>query len=99
LEEQFSWAFNLKDFDLIIENAFWRYKFAEPTCLQVKHVGCVILEYIEKANLKNINDGLTYMSLIKVNLKFFLAVSENLDTLAEKLNFLAVFNLETHCSN
>lgn len=33
LEEQFSWAFNLKNFDLIIEDAFWRYKFAEPTCL------------------------------------------------------------------
>ena len=33
LEEKFSWAFNLKNFDLIIEDAFRRYKFAEPTCL------------------------------------------------------------------
>jgi hypothetical protein len=39
------------------------------------------------------------MSLVEVNLEFFLAISQNLNTLAEKLNFLAVFDLETHCSN
>lgn len=57
LEEQFSWAFNLKNFDFIIENAFWRYKFAEPTCLQIKHIGCVILEYVEKTDLYKYKNG------------------------------------------
>jgi hypothetical protein len=36
------------------------------------------------------------MSLIKVYLELLLVVGEDLDALAEELNFLAVFNLETH---
>ena len=51
LQEQFSGALNLKNFDLIIEDAFGRYKFAEPTCLQIEHVGRVVLEHVEQPDL------------------------------------------------
>ena len=37
------------------------------------------------------------MGLVEVNLEFLLAISQNLDALAEELDFLAVFDLEAHC--
>ena len=42
------------------------------------------------------SDVMSYMCFIEVDLELLLAVGEDLDTLAEELNFLAVFYLKTH---
>ncbi len=52
LKKEFPWAFNLKDFNFIVEDALGRYEFAKPACLQVKHVRCVILKHVEQADLR-----------------------------------------------
>ena len=36
------------------------------------------------------------MSFVEVDVELFFAIGEELDTFAEKLDFFAVFNLETH---
>ena len=52
LEEEFARALHLQDFHLLIQDAFRRQKLAEPTRLQVEHVGRVVLEDIEKSDLR-----------------------------------------------
>ena len=52
LEEELAGALHLQDFHLLIQDAFRRQKLAEPTRLQVEHVGRVVLEDIEKSDLR-----------------------------------------------
>lgn len=97
LKEKLSVALNLQNFDLIVQNALGRYELGEPWCLQIEHVGDIILEHVEQANLKwNLIVNEAYMSFVKVHLELLLVVGKELHAFAEKLDLLAVLDLETH---